>query len=135
MRSDKKLTINFKVIGQPQGKSRPRFVNGHAYTPKETKEYEANIGKAYIIAAKGYCFKDKPVSLKIVVYLRRTKSNKREFATTKPDVDNIIKAVFDGLNGIAFDDDKQVVDITACKLYCDNINDIPYIAVELTDEK
>lgn len=35
----------------------------------------------------------------------------------KPDVDNIIKIVLDGLNGIAYDDDKQVVYASCKKMY------------------
>lgn len=37
----------------------------------------------------------------------------------KPDIDNILKVVLDGLNGIAYEDDKQVV-LTQCKkVYAD----------------
>lgn len=32
------------------------------------------------------------------------------------DLDNYLKLAFDALNGVAFDDDKQVVKITAVKL-------------------
>lgn len=35
----------------------------------------------------------------------------------KPDVDNILKAVLDGLNGVAYEDDKQVVTARASKAY------------------
>lgn len=35
----------------------------------------------------------------------------------KPDIDNIAKAVLDGLNGHAFADDKQVAALTVRKLY------------------
>ena len=38
-------------------------------------------------------------------------------ATIKPDLDNIAKAVLDGLNGLAFDDDKQVVSLKVSKRY------------------
>ena len=125
------MTISFKVIGQPQSKARPRFANGHIYTPKGTKVYEADVKKAYLAVAQGYYFKDGPVSLVITAYLKRAKSNRRKFATTKPDIDNILKAVLDGLNGVAFDDDKQVANISAHKLYCNNADDIPYIIVKL----
>ena len=36
---------------------------------------------------------------------------------SKPDLDNIIKAVLDGCNGVVFRDDKQVVSIHAAKEY------------------
>ena len=40
-----------------------------------------------------------------------------ELPTKKPDLDNVLKAVLDGLNGIAFVDDSQVVAITVRKKY------------------
>lgn len=38
----------------------------------------------------------------------------------KPDVDNIAKAVFDSLNGIAYKDDAQVVELSMAKYYAEN---------------
>lgn len=40
-----------------------------------------------------------------------------EQATKKPDADNIAKAVLDGLNGVAFVDDSQVVALMVKKTY------------------
>lgn len=37
--------------------------------------------------------------------------------TTKPDIDNVEKAVFDGLNGITWKDDVQVVEVSKRKRY------------------
>jgi Holliday junction resolvase RusA-like endonuclease len=38
----------------------------------------------------------------------------------KPDIDNLVKAILDALNGgIAYEDDKQIVELTAVKLYGD----------------
>jgi Holliday junction resolvase RusA-like endonuclease len=37
--------------------------------------------------------------------------------TTKPDTDNVVKAVFDGCNGVAFKDDVQVVELYVRKRY------------------
>ena len=41
------------------------------------------------------------------------------FPTTKPDVDNVIKGLFDACNDVVFKDDKQVVDLTVKKRYSD----------------
>ena len=38
----------------------------------------------------------------------------------KPDTDNLIKAVLDALNGIAYKDDSQIYKITAEKKYSEN---------------
>lgn len=37
--------------------------------------------------------------------------------TTKPDGDNILKVVLDALNGLAYDDDRQVVKMGIIKVY------------------
>ena len=39
--------------------------------------------------------------------------------TKKPDADNIMKAVADALNGIAYKDDSQIVNVTIAKWYSD----------------
>lgn len=125
------MNINFIVYGQPQGKARPRFTkNGHVYTPKTTKDYERSIKQSYISASNGYTCGDNALDISIIACMQRAKSNKRKHATTKPDIDNIIKAVLDGLNGVAFNDDKQVTSIKAIKRYCDN-GQVPYLAVQI----
>lgn len=40
--------------------------------------------------------------------------------TVKPDIDNLSKMLLDCLNGIVFDDDAQVVEITAKKKYSED---------------
>lgn len=41
-------TVVFAVIGEPQGKGRPRFTStGRVYTPKQTTEYETKIKAGY----------------------------------------------------------------------------------------
>ena len=37
--------------------------------------------------------------------------------TKKPDIDNIAKAILDGLNGIAYGDDNQISELEIQKLY------------------
>jgi Holliday junction resolvase RusA-like endonuclease len=53
-----------------------------------------------------------PVSLFVQVFKR---TRKTDACDVKPDLDNIVKAIMDALNGYAFEDDKQVVSITARK--------------------
>ena len=38
---------------------------------------------------------------------------------TKPDLDNVIKAVLDGCNGVAYLDDKQIVELNATARYAE----------------
>lgn len=65
----------------------------------------------------GNFYEECPVALHIVMYKQLPKS-KRDIHPfiTKPDVDNVIKCVMDGLNGVAFADDRQVTLVVAEKL-------------------
>ncbi|CZR99694.1 Endodeoxyribonuclease RusA [Clostridioides difficile] len=47
----------------------------------------------------------------------------------KPDLDNIIKSVADSLNGIAYKDDSQIVEVVSKKYYSDK----PRVEVILED--
>jgi Holliday junction resolvase RusA-like endonuclease len=48
---------------------------------------------------------------------------------TKPDVDNLAKSVLDAINGVAYKDDNQIVDLVARKVYAD----IPFVKVFVSD--
>ena len=55
----------------------------------------------------------------------------RERPTKKPDGDNIAKAVCDALNGVAYKDDSQVVDLTVRKYY----SKFPHVQVFISEAK
>lgn len=127
--------IRFKVEGTPQGKARPRVYNGHAYTPTKTVHYEHWI--AICLDAKMHeegrtrsefaYLSGEALQMKVVAYfpIPRSYSKKKIEAierkellpTKKPDIDNIAKIVCDALNGIAYHDDSQIVDIRIHKRY------------------
>ena len=50
----------------------------------------------------------------------RPKSSKRIFPWVKPDLDKLIRSVLDGLTGVAYEDDAQVILIQATKTYGQN---------------
>lgn len=122
-------TIEFWVEGDPKGKERPRPNRfGRPYTPKNTVAYEKKIREA----CEKQCPTRKagflgPVELEVRAYYRIPKSTTKKarafmlegksFPTKTPDGDNICKAVLDAINGVAFADDKQVVEIAIKKRY------------------
>jgi Holliday junction resolvase RusA-like endonuclease len=124
-------TITFTVPGAPVGKGRPRVgkVGGFArlYTPEKTVNYESRVALAGHQAMAGREPVTGPVALRLDVCLPIPASwsgKKQERAVrdeirpaTKPDLDNILKAICDGLNGVAWKDDVQVVEATVSKNY------------------
>ena len=113
--------IDFIIDGEPQGKARPRFVRstGHTYTPQNTKNYEAAVAWAY--KAAGGEMLSGAIRVVIGAYFKIPKRGVQGLLhpLKKPDVDNITKIILDGLNGIAYKDDKQVVSLLICKFYGD----------------
>ena len=117
--------VVFTIKGEPKGKGRPRFTkNGHVYTPEETKKYENLVAWAYK-SAQGEKFTS-PVRVTIKAYFKPPKKSKKVvedmlngkiLPTKKPDADNIVKIILDGLNGVAWVDDTQVVDVMITKRY------------------
>lgn len=113
--------IKFEI--PPRPKARPRFANGHAYTPKLTSDYEYTIAQEYLLKnGKKYLG---PVSIFITFNYRIANSRIKtlrngDICTEKADIDNLVKAVLDGLNGVAFLDDKQVYKIVAEKKWADS---------------
>ena len=97
------------VGGRPRPKARPRKgKHGNFYTPKQTKEWEALVAwKWREQHGADVPFKNGPVSLKAVFYYADRRA---------PDTDNLVKLICDSLNGIAWNDDRQVVEIYARKI-------------------
>jgi Holliday junction resolvase RusA-like endonuclease len=52
-------------------------------------------------------------------YKHILKNNAPQFPTSTPDIDNLIKFYLDAMNSIAYEDDRQIVSISAGKLYAE----------------
>ena len=121
----------FFTVPQVSGKSRPRFARQgtfvKTYTDAKTLTYEKSI-QTYAKQAMG---STSPLIGAVAAYLHigipippsYSKARQKacieglERPTKKPDIDNIVKAVLDGMNGIVYLDDKQVVDLHLTKVY------------------
>ena len=123
-------TLLFRVNGMPQGEARPRFTRqGRAYTPKKTRDYEADIKAAALKAAmlQGWLKTDQPMRVHVCAWFPAPKSYSKKkraaceagdiYPTKKPDADNIAKCL-DALNGVIWHDDAQVVECIVRKRYC-----------------
>lgn len=123
------MIVTFLIEGEPQGKGRHRTTNsGINFTPGRTAVYE-NWVKSVYINRVGEKLLYGPIRATIEVYYGVPKSKSKrakermlqqlERPTKKPDVDNVAKAILDSLNGIAYKDDSQIVELNMKKLYAD----------------
>lgn len=125
--------ISFTIPGAPRGKGRPRatrFGKGiRLYTDAKTASYEGLVALAAETALSGRAPLTGPLCVSVLVKLpvpasaskkaREAMLNGTQPPAKKPDLDNIVKAVLDGCNGVAFADDAQICWINAGKIYAE----------------
>lgn len=126
---------------KPVGKARPRFRGAGfkviTYTPPATKKYEKEVARIYKQSA-GVLYAEIPLRVRILAKFpipeSWSKKNKEKALkceikpNKKPDLDNIAKIILDGLNGVAYTDDKQVTSLEIEKVYSDTPCVVVYIA-------
>jgi len=126
--------IAFTVPGNPRGKGRPPFGRTKSgatvtFTDAKTASYENLIAMAAQQAMGGRKPMTEAVDLAVRIRLvpplstskalRAQMLDGRVAPAKKPDLDNVFKAIADGLNGVAFADDAQIVGLTCRKVYAD----------------
>lgn len=107
------------------------------FTPKKTHDFERDVARAYTLQSKEYFEKGQAIKVAILFGLPipKTATKKRREEMEKgtidhikrPDVDNLVKAVLDALNGVAYEDDAQIVLVAAAKRYSDK----PFVNVRI----
>ena len=119
--------IEFEVPGvYPKGRHRTTKA-GHTYTPTPTRNAEALVRMAAAEAVGNGCPMEGPIACTVIAHLPipRAWSKRRQTMAAdgvilpdkRPDLDNLVKLVTDGANGIAYVDDKQICAINALKIY------------------
>ena len=134
----------FDIVPEPQG--RPRFARRgkfvQTYDPPKSKKFKielAELARKESTEQTFYASKHVPIEVNLRFYIPLLKSfnkNKREMALNgylrppkRPDLDNYIKGTLDGLNGIFWEDDGQIVELHAGKYYSDK----PRIEMEIKE--
>lgn len=140
--------IHFKYYGEAVGKGRPRVSRRgnyvHTYTPEKTRAFEEAIRFEFMAQnCEQMPVYPKEQSLKaavlIGVSIPKSYSKKKQalcrdgvlVPAKAPDVDNILKAIFDSLQGAAYENDSQIVVIVAEKMYAEE----PFVEVMLDEYK
>ena len=119
-----KMRVYTFTIPQVFGKMRPRAfalpakkggkTHVRVYDPKENQQFESLVKmEAHQAGVQllDRCIIGIRVVLPVRVTPRKTMDDKIHEPLKRPDIDNIIKAVMDGLNGIAYKDDKHVLKV------------------------
>ncbi len=117
----------FTIYGNPVAKGRPRVTKWGTYTPEKTVNYENLVKMSYLERWSNQPLLACDLRIEITFYFQIPKSTSKKNRelmllgeirpTKKPDIDNCIKAITDALNNLAYKDDSQIVEITACKWY------------------
>lgn len=124
------------IPGTPKAKARARVTkSGHAFTPKDTVNYENWVKEKFLEQHPEHIPLKGPIRMTAKFYFPRPKKHYRtgkfsedlradapKYHSNTPDLDNLIKSITDGLNGIAFKDDSQIFCLTDCiKGYTDHL--------------
>jgi len=133
--------IEFTIYGEPVAQGRPRAttINGmvRMYDPKKSRDFKQYVKLAASDHRPPNLFKG-PLELEVKVYKSTLKSFSKKKAVAaergelrpskKPDVDNYIKGIKDGLNKVLWQDDSQIVDLHVSKFYSEK----PRIEIKVT---
>ena len=119
---------NLEINARPIPKARPRLSKFAVYTPKKTADYEKLIAYEWKRRYKNLILKN-AVKLDLLFCFKKAKSCKKDYHTQRPDIDNLEKAILDGLNKTAFVDDCQVVEIKSQKVF----SDVDKIVITVTE--
>lgn len=121
--------IKFTVPGEPKGKGRPRFSTQgkfiRTYTDETTVNYENWVKICFQEAGQGKLEGELKAEIDCYFSIPNSFNKNKKFnavngllrPTKKPDVDNIAKIVLDSLNGLAYEDDKNIVSCSINKWY------------------
>lgn len=118
-------SITFRVTGVPVAKARPRAGRYGFYTPKKTATYEDLVGWEARLEAGSMVPITGPVAVCVAftMPIPASWSKKRQNEamgkphTSKPDIDNMCKAIGDACNGVIWEDDSQIWHLVVTKTY------------------
>lgn len=132
--------VSFRVDAVPCGQPRHRATRtGRMYLPADAPihTFKAAVKAAWVNSGKQPFAQGVPVAVSLTAYFPRPKSKQykkrpqlSEPVTSKPDCDNVAKAVLDALNSFAWHDDSQVCKLHVEKWLCEGTT-TPRVLVEI----
>jgi Holliday junction resolvase RusA-like endonuclease len=121
-------SITLIIDGAPVAKARPRLgKGGRVYTPGATRAYETLVRQLAALEMRGKAPLQGAVRVELLVELALPQSWSRTkqlaaiageiMPSSRPDIDNYVKAALDAINTIVIVDDAQIVELRARKKY------------------
>lgn len=142
--SGKDGVISFTVFGEPIPLHRHMLSQGRMYNPSATQQ--RNFARACAMQLPETPLQG-PIEAKLKFYFSRPLNHYRtgKFAgqlkpgmptwhSKRKDIDNLIKFVFDSLNGLAYEDDSQISIVSSAKMYTDGEPRTEVLLQTLKDE-
>jgi Holliday junction resolvase RusA-like endonuclease len=127
---ERNVELSFTIFGvpQPQGSTRaflPRGWNRPVITSDNSKlkPWRQQLSQMALIAMRESGAKlaphGVPVSIVLTFFFEKPRSERKSarHKVTKPDLDKLLRAVLDGLTGIAYEDDSQVCECLVVKVF------------------
>ena len=130
--------ITLVIPGEPVAKGRPRVMrSGVTFTPPKTLNYETLIKELFIISRQALMTGELRAEIDAYFTINKTVSQKKKEQmisqqirpTKRPDLDNVAKAVLDALNGLAYNDDSQIVSLTINKYWAE----VPRVTIRIEE--
>lgn len=122
-----KVEFFLPIEPRPKRTGQMSFRNGKAvfFKNKTNRAFEKEVKSFFEYNFKNVWYsKEKPLRIKVQFNMKRPKSVKRVYHTVKSDIDNLLKNLFDSLQGILFEQDQQIIEIHAKKSYAENLENV-----------
>jgi Holliday junction resolvase RusA-like endonuclease len=104
--------ITFFVPGRPIAKQSFRYGKGGSYQRQVVKDWQATVAQYAMIAMQGRDRFEGAIKINLEFQLPEDLAPQAD-----PDLDNLSKCILDGLQGVAFDNDKMVYSLHLHKRY------------------
>ena len=113
------------IPGPPVAQSRPRFARTgnhvRTYDAAPAKDYKSWVRHCAVEAMVGVSIfrRDVPLALSVDIFLQRPKSKPKKVLhpVNKPDLDNLLKGIQDAMEGIVYEADQQIIQVSMSKRY------------------
>jgi crossover junction endodeoxyribonuclease RusA len=116
--------LEIEVFGEPASQGSHSVINGRIVQVNSAKHKRWRNAVAFAaldLVTDGWELLDEPLELSVIFYLPRPKTvQDRTYPAVMPDVDKLLRAVFDSLSGVIYVDDSRIITVSAQKRYADD---------------